>query len=77
MQVTKTVDSSIYAQYSHLKTPVSVGDLVYAKGDDGPVTCEITRLGADHLYIKTISIKSRLNSLLRPCDVWSTPDEVV
>lgn len=77
MQATKAIDSSIYSQYSHLKTPVSVGSVVYAKGQDGPVSCEVTRLGADHLYVKTISIKSRLDSLLYPCDVWSTPDEVI
>jgi hypothetical protein len=74
MQVTNPIDSSIYSQYSHLKTPVRVGSLVYAKGKDGPIACEIIRLGADHLYVQFPG--ARLSSLLYPCHVWNTPDEV-
>jgi hypothetical protein len=65
----RPVDSSIYSQYDHLDKPIKVGDLVQARGANGPITCEVERLMADGLYVKTISVKSRLSSLLPPSAV--------
>lgn len=70
-----TVNSSIYSQYSHLNVPISNGSLVYAEGEGGPVLCRVTRLMADALYVKTVSCKSRLSSLLRPSNVWNAAED--
>jgi hypothetical protein len=70
---TPKINSSIYSQYSHLKTPVSVGGVVYAQGSKGAVACEIVSLGADHLYVQAPG--ARLTVLLYPSNVRSTASD--
>lgn len=70
----RPVNSSIYCQYDHLARPVEVGGLVMARGVDGPITCQIERLMADGLYVKTVSVKSRMSSLLPPSAIWNVTD---
>ena len=72
---TRPVDSTVYSQYDHLERPVKVGDLVMAKGKDGPIVCQVERLMADGVYVKTIGVQSRLSSLLRPSSIWNVANE--
>lgn len=78
------IDSSIYDSYSHLSSPIQAGSLVWARGKESPIQCEVVRLMADGLYVVPVGAgegckypegrRARLTALLMPHSVFSSED---